>query len=80
MSGMSLAGDGLAGWLTSAWKRLRERQVIRESGRQLRVLETLALGPKKQLLLVRCGDDCFLVGTGGESVMTIQPVSSKVSA
>ena len=75
MSVLSANGDGLAGWLMASVKSLKARQVSRESTRQMKVIETLALGPKKQLVLVRCGDECFLVGTGAESVTTIQRVS-----
>jgi hypothetical protein len=35
------------------------------------VLETLAVGPKKQLLLVCCDGERYLVGTGPDTVQTI---------
>ena len=37
----------------------------------MRVVETLALGAKQKLLLVTCGGERFLVGTGPDSVSTI---------
>ena len=43
----------------------------RPEKKRMRVLETLALGPKKQLVLVSCDGERFLVGTGPESVQTI---------
>jgi hypothetical protein len=46
------------------------------STRRLRVLETLAIGPKKQLLLVSCDGERYLVGTGPDSVQTITRVGS----
>ncbi len=39
--------------------------------KRLKVVETLTIGPKKQLVLVSCGEQCFLVGTGSDSVQTI---------
>jgi hypothetical protein len=39
--------------------------------RRMKVLETLAIGPKKQLLMVSCDGQKYLVGTGPESVQTI---------
>jgi hypothetical protein len=66
---------GVAGWLlawahalwTGGWARA-------EGKRQMNVVETLSLGGRKQLHLVRCGTEHFLVGTGAESVETIVPV------
>ena len=74
MSAGSVEGSGLAGWLLALVKGLKARQESRESGKQMKVLETLALGPKKQLLLVRCGEETFLIGTGAENVMAIERV------
>jgi len=48
--------------------------------RHMRVLETLAIGPKKQLLLVSCDGEKFLVGTGPDSVQTIMRVESRAIA
>ena len=39
--------------------------------KRMRVVETLALGAKKQLVLVSCDGEHFLVGTGSEQVHTI---------
>jgi flagellar biogenesis protein FliO len=39
--------------------------------RGLRVIESLQLGAKKQLLLVSCKGERFLVGTGAEEVQSI---------
>lgn len=61
--------QGLAGWvlgLVRGWRRQRTA-----SQKQLRLVETLSLGGKRQLMLVRCGDESFLVGGGMESVETI---------
>jgi flagellar biogenesis protein FliO len=37
----------------------------------MQLLETLPLGGKRQLMLVQCGTEQFLVGGGLESVETI---------
>jgi flagellar biogenesis protein FliO len=37
----------------------------------MRIIETLALGTKKQLLLVSCDGERFLVGTGPDQVQAI---------
>lgn len=61
--------SGLVGWLLNMWSsraRLRDRSV-----RQMQLLETLSVGGKKQLVLVRCGNEQFLVGMGAETVSTI---------
>jgi hypothetical protein len=45
--------------------------------RRMQVLETLSIGPKKQLLLVRCDGEKYLVATGPESVQTILRVEPR---
>jgi flagellar biogenesis protein FliO len=60
---------GLAGWildLLRSWRGQREMQ-----RKQLRLVETLSLGGKRQLMLVTCAGESFLVGGGPESVETI---------
>ena len=44
--------------------------------RHMQIVETLALGPKKQLMLVSCDGERFLVGTGADSVQTIVRVAA----
>ena len=61
--------QGLAGWifcLLQNWRGQREAQK-----KQLRLVETLPLGGKRQLMLVTCAGESFLVGGGVESVETI---------
>jgi flagellar biogenesis protein FliO len=48
------------------------------SEKQMQLLETLMLGGKRQLMLVRCGGERFLVGGSLESVETIVPVASPI--
>lgn len=52
------------------------------SKRHMRLIETLPLGAKRQLLLVSCDGERFLVGTGPESVQSIlrvRPESGSIS-
>lgn len=65
---------GLVGWLIGVCgsrARFRDRSM-----RRMQLLETLAIGGKRQLALVRCGDEQFLIGLGAETVSTIVKVGS----
>jgi hypothetical protein len=69
--------QGLAGWvlrLLQGWRSQREVQ-----RKQLRLLETLSLGGKRQLMLVTCAGESFLVGGSIESVQAIVRLRSEVS-
>lgn len=66
--------DGLAGWVLGFVRLLNAGASRKRVRKQLRVVETLQIGPKKQLVLVSCGGERFLVGTGPESVGTITRV------
>ena len=66
--------QGLAGWilgLVRGWRSERATQL-----KQMRLVETLALGGRRQLMLVRCGGEHFLVGGGVDSVETIVQVKA----
>lgn len=61
--------QGIVGWLLNF---VRSRRATRYGQQRLmRVVETLSLGGKRQLMLVSCGGEHFLVGGGLESVETI---------
>jgi Flagellar biosynthesis protein, FliO len=45
----------------------------------MELIETLSLGGKRQLMLVRCGGQHFLVGGGFDTVETIVPISGAVA-
>jgi flagellar biogenesis protein FliO len=61
--------QGLAGWAWGLWRVWRSQ---REAPRkQLQLVEVLALGGKRQLMLVTCAGESFLVGGGADSVETI---------
>ena len=74
---------GAALWLVQAaqllWKWAGASR-LRSGERQMEVVETLALGGRKQLLLVRCGGESFLVGTGADSVQSIIRVTPQTTA
>lgn len=69
---------GLAGWLSGVLQGLHRQHppVIK----QMRLMETLSLGGKKQLMLVSCAGESFLVGGGLENVETIVRVRGEVSS
>ncbi len=54
---------------------VRGRDVARAE-RSMKVLETLQLGGRRQLLLVRCGRQQFLVGAGADGIQTIVAVAT----
>ena len=61
--------QGFAGWVWSLVEGWRGQRSIQQ--KQLRVVETLSLGGKRQLMLVSCGGESFLVGGGLDSVEAI---------
>ncbi|WP_158791929.1 flagellar biosynthetic protein FliO [Granulicella sp. L60] len=67
--------EGLAGWaiaLLSGWRGEREARP-----KQLRLVERLSLGGKRELMLVTCGGESFLIGGGLESVESIVRLEDK---
>ncbi len=68
--------EGVAGWVLA---RLREyRGTCASTRKEMHLLETLSLGGRRQLMLVECGGQRFLVGGGAESVETIVQVETRV--
>jgi flagellar biogenesis protein FliO len=69
-------GTGLAGWLLG-WARRIARDgwgnLQRGRGpRRMELVETLQLGGKRQLMLVVCDGQRYLVGAGGDAVNSIE--------
>jgi flagellar biogenesis protein FliO len=71
MAGKAAAPEvqGLAGWVLGLLRGLPGRRETHT--KQMQLIETLALGGKRQLMLVSCGKERFLVGGGLETVETI---------
>lgn len=69
--------QGLAGWVLGLLRGLRVRREVQR--KQLRLVETLPLGGKRQLMLVTCAGESFLVGGGPESVETIVHLKAEAS-
>jgi flagellar biogenesis protein FliO len=61
--------QGLVSWMLGLLSEWRGDRVAQR--RQLKLVETLALGGKRQLMLVTCGGERFLIGGGPESVEAI---------
>jgi len=70
MAGKATAPEvqGLAGWVLGLLRGLPGRRETHT--KQMQLIETLALGGKRQLMLVSCGKERFLVGGGLETVET----------
>jgi flagellar biogenesis protein FliO len=65
---------GLAGLLAKGWRWWKARgleQQRRTAKKQLFLLETMVLGPKQRVVLMRCGAERFLVGLGAEGVTSV---------
>ena len=69
--------QGLAGWVVSLLRSWRGQPEMQR--KQLRLVETLSLGGKRQLMLVTCGGESFLIGAGMDSVETIVRLKAEVS-
>jgi hypothetical protein len=68
--------QGLAGWVLGLLRGLGQREA---QVKHMQLIETLALGGKRQLMLVSCGGERFLVGGGLESVETIVRINAEAS-
>ena len=70
---------GLAAWIVGALQgrvRLNWRGSSANRMQQMQLLESLPLGGKRQMMLVACEGERYLVGCGPESVTSIVRVSS----
>jgi flagellar biogenesis protein FliO len=70
--------DGLVGWVLARLRQFRGAHTAEH--REMRLVETLSLGGKRQLMLVECGGVRYLVGGGLESVQTIVQASAQAAA
>jgi flagellar biogenesis protein FliO len=69
--------QGLAGWVLGLLRGWRGQGDVQR--KQLRLVETLPLGGKRQLMLVTCAGESFLVGGGTDSVETIVRLKGEAS-
>jgi hypothetical protein len=53
------------------WLDLRTADRARSAKRHLTLEETLVLGPKQRVHLLRCGTERFLAGTGADGVSSL---------
>ena len=58
----------------SMMQRGREGLISRRPVKTLQVVETLSLGGRRQVALLSCGNEQFLVGMSGDGVSTIVPL------
>ena len=65
---------GLVGFLAGMARRGRFGLGAMRAERSLKLVETLSLGGRRQLMLVSCGEQRFLVGGGADGVQTIVAV------
>ena len=63
-----------------ALDRIRVAQRRGSKGKQMKLVESLALGNRRQLLLVVCDNQRYLVGAGAESVGSILAVDAGMTA
>ena len=68
----------MAGPLTNrvkaAWAGARRRMNAGRTPPHMKLVETLNVGGKRQLMLVVCDGERYLIGAGGDSVHSIQPL------
>jgi hypothetical protein len=74
---VAVEGVGIAEWISKLVRSWRGRHDVQR--RQIHLLETLALGGKRQLMLVSCDGENFLVGGGPDSIETVVRVRAESS-
>lgn len=68
---------GLAGWVVGALQgrvRIKWRTAAAQRMRQMQLLETLPLGGKRQVMLIACDGEHYLVGCGPDTVTALVKV------
>ena len=77
VSALRLEVHGVTGWILGVFRVWRgQRETTRK---QLRLVELLPLGGKRQLMLVTCAGESFLVGGGVDSIETIVRLNTETS-
>ncbi len=70
---------GFVGWVSEMsrwWQKRVMRERRREAKRQMFLVESIQLGPRQRVVLLRCGGDRFLVGTGADGIQSIVRVGA----
>jgi flagellar biogenesis protein FliO len=65
---------GLARLVWQVWRRWKARgmrQRRRDAKRQMFLVESMVLGPKQRVVLMRCGAERFLVGMSAEGITSV---------
>jgi flagellar biogenesis protein FliO len=73
----AVPAGGLAGWVVGALQgrvRIKWRAGASHRMQQMQLLETLPLGGKRQVMLVACDGEHYLVGCGPDSVTALVKV------
>ena len=74
----AVVSQNLATRLIEWFRRWRSLQEV--GGKQMQLVETLPLGGKRQLMLVSCAGERFLIGGGMESVEAIVRLKAEVAS
>ncbi len=59
------------------WRWIQLRRQVQLASKRLCVCETVSLGEKRFVAIVKADGQCFLVGGGGSSVGLLAPLSSQ---
>ncbi|WP_263385392.1 flagellar biosynthetic protein FliO [Granulicella arctica] len=76
------SAGGLGAWMVGALQgrvRIKWRGGVPDRMQQMQLLETLPLGGKRQMMLIACEGERYLVGCGPEAVTSIVKLMPTVS-
>jgi flagellar biogenesis protein FliO len=79
----AMPAGGLAAWMVGALQgrvRIKWRGGARARVQQMHLVETLSLGGKRQVMLVDCDGERYLVGCGADTVTSIAKVNPDLVA
>jgi hypothetical protein len=76
---LSNAGMNAKGMISRSWKYIRAQQVVRSNSKRLQVAETISLGEKRFVAVIRVDGREFLVGGGATNVALLTQLDAKQS-
>ena len=76
-SRMTTAIDALGGFLSWIFDALRRGRGLAPKRKQMQLVESLPLGNRRQLLLVLCDGERYLVGAGADCVGSILAIEQR---